>query len=1348
MADLIELDLVVKQKGLKESISATERLERQITRAAKAVEQNRISQDRYNKVLLIAKREYQALGVSSQKATSQVRRFADAQRAAAAETQKTTAAIGNATAAQKRFENTSRKGMRNLEVVAQQAGFQFGDLAVQIQGGTNAAVALGQQGSQLLGFFGAGGALAGAALAIGTAFIAPLLNAKKEAQGLNTSLNDVFKTLQENQTSLKTLIETSLVGPLEDARQKAIAVLEAFKTIDLRETKKAVSRDIQPILQGIEKISEAAKDVAESDGILGFGGRSQGERTAAAQIAKEIDTLFLSIAKASQGPADQLPKNLVEAFYALEQSGLATDDLLKSFKDLLEESGAMAAYTKEIRDAQEEAAQKAKERKDSEEEFINLAISNRDKEAKAAEKITETEKLRRKLAEDRLRSERKVEDFLDKVREQRRKGLVAEAAATEARRLQNVQKSADEEFAIRFAKEAELFDKKVEVSDDLLKVIETNAEEAAKRIAKKFEDQDFFFRVRFADETELMQQSLTPAKQKGPEKVRKQVLTDIQDTIDALREQTKHETKLLNLTGERLKEEEIYYDLVLKNKDADIKLSDKKLRAIAKEIAAQQEANEMYEEAIQFVDGISDAFSDFVATGLRDFKSFVSSIKDMFVRLLADMAAAAVRNRILIPITTGFMASAGNAAAGTAMGQYAAGGAQAGTFAATLATGAKAFGTGFGSVFGAGGIGLGGSFQALGSLGSSIGSGTFMSTLGAAAPALLAVVAVVGLLTKKTKLLDSGLRATVEGFDVAIETFQLTQSSRLFGLLKGRKKTAYTAADAELADPLIEAIGDMQQSIIDAAGTLGIGANAFDNFSYQFKLSLKGLTEEEKLQKINEEITKMGDAFASLSGHFETMNELLAVAQQRYDLETRLLQLQGNETELLIRQRERERAATHELNQDILRQIHAIEDAQIAANKAQMLANEAVAQAEVAFATVQRSIQARKEAITRGFNEIMETIQNRIETANENVSVSSGILSSLEGASSARIGMSRGAGLAYLRELRGASRITDEKMLDEALQAVADPSQGLYTNFVDYQRDFADQSNLIRELEEKAGYQLETDEQTLLQLQEEANAAQSRYEAQIDKLDEQLAAAQDQINALKGIDTSVKSVEAAIAGLGASIQAASQAQAQAAAAAAAARAAAASAGASSGGGSSGAGAGVQAANAAGQQILNQLGQSGIATRGSDGAQFQKVDIRGSAQLLQVASDLGVKTSGKTGAQIQQAISNAGNLGVNMDNATRALKFAMGGNFGGGLRMVGERGPELEATGPSRIFSTKQTAELFRNPELVAEVRSLREEVAGLRSESRQLQASNSKYVKRNYDINRKWDTEGLPATRT
>ena len=1240
------------------------------------------------------------------------------------------------------------KSLNRFNMTLQQGGYQLQDFIVQIQSGTSFFTAFSQQGSQFASIFGPKGAVIGAVIAIGSAIAAIAVgsltakDALKELQDQVDSIKDSFKNYADA-ASMAAMSNDEIAEKFGVANDRIRSTLQLLEDLERKVAQ--------------QNLSELMSEMADMFSVGGAGYKG-------AAVGKFFDiNAFFSIKaetrknnRAAISEFQQAQREIAEAQTDTERAeGLSrllnatqklaelSDGINEKEKEFIQNIAQALLVQEQLVNAKTSQQQTTERVAREEYESYQRNIDQRFKGEQAVfDQSVSFSKASQKLIDDNAESRKREINQRFKGEQQVFSQAVTISKATQALIDKNAE-ARQREINHRFKGEQEVFNQAVEISDELLEVIEDKAEAYAEAVKRKFEDQDFLFRVRFADETELMQQSLTPAKQKGPEKVRKQVLTDIQDTIDALREQTKHETKLLSLTGERLKEEEIYYDLVLKNKDADIKLSDKKLRAIAKEIAAQQEANEMYEEAIQFVDGISDAFSDFVATGLRDFKSFVSSIKDMFVRLLADMAAAAVRNKILIPIATGVMASAGSAAAGTAMGQYAAGGAQAGTFAATLATGAKAFGTGFGSVFGAGGIGLGGSFQALGSLGSSIGSGTFMSTLGAAAPALLAVVAVVGLLTKKTKLLDSGLRATVEGFDVAIETFQLTQSSRLFGLLKGRKKLGYADAPAELADPLIEAIGDMQQSIVDAAGTLGIAASAFDDFSYQFKLSLMGLTEEQKLQKINEEITKMGDSFASLTGHFETMNELLAVAQQRYDLETRLLQLQGNETELLIRQRERERAATHELNQGVLAQIYAIEDAMIAANKAQMLANEAVAQADLAFATVQRSIQARKDTITRSFDEIMETIQNRIEAANENVSVSRGILSSLEGASSARTGMTRGVGLAYLRELRGASRITDQKMLDEALEAVADPSQGLYTNFVDYQRDFADQSNLIRELEEKAGYQLDTDEQTLLQLQEEAAAAQSRYEAQIDKLDEQLAAAQNQMNALLGIDTSVKSVEAAIADLSAAVLAAVEAQA--AAKAAAARASQVRAGTGAG---TGAGAGVQQANQAGQQILNQLGQSGVAERKSDGALFQKVNIRGSAQLLQVASDLGVKTSGKTGAQIQQAISNAGNLGVNMDNATRALQFAMGGNFGGGLRMVGERGPELEATGPSRIFSTKQTAELFRNPELVAEVRSLREEVAGLRSESRQLQASNSKYVKRNYDINRKWDTEGLPATRT
>ena len=60
----------------------------------------------------------------------------------------------------------------------QQLGYQVGDFAVQVQGGTNAFVAFGQQGSQLLGILGPLGAVAGALLAIFTAFAAAMSNSE------------------------------------------------------------------------------------------------------------------------------------------------------------------------------------------------------------------------------------------------------------------------------------------------------------------------------------------------------------------------------------------------------------------------------------------------------------------------------------------------------------------------------------------------------------------------------------------------------------------------------------------------------------------------------------------------------------------------------------------------------------------------------------------------------------------------------------------------------------------------------------------------------------------------------------------------------------------------------------------------------------------------------------------------------------------------------------------------------------------------------------------------------------------------------------------------------------------
>lgn len=63
-------------------------------------------------------------------------------------------------------------------------------------------------------------------------------------------------------------------------------------------------------------------------------------------------------------------------------------------------------------------------------------------------------------------------------------------------------------------------------------------------------------------------------------------------------------------------------------------------------------------------------------------------------------------------------------------------------------------------------------------------------------------------------------------------------------------------------------------------------------------------------------------------------------------------------------------------------------------------------------------------------------------------------------------------------------------------------------------------------------------------------------------------------------------------------------------------------------------------------------------------------------------------------------------------------YASGGHHVGGLRIVGERGPELEATGPARIWSADQTRKLVAGDgDLLAELQALRREVAALRAES-------------------------------
>lgn len=89
----------------------------------------------------------------------------------------------------------------------------------------------------------------------------------------------------------------------------------------------------------------------------------------------------------------------------------------------------------------------------------------------------------------------------------------------------------------------------------------------------------------------------------------------------------------------------------------------------------------------------------------------------------------------------------------------------------------------------------------------------------------------------------------------------------------------------------------------------------------------------------------------------------------------------------------------------------------------------------------------------------------------------------------------------------------------------------------------------------------------------------------------------------------------------------------------------------------------------------------------------------------------------------------------------AQPFANGGMHSGGLRMVGENGPEIEATGASRIYNANQTADILSGGLTTAN------QISALRDEMRASLYAIAKNTGRTANQLVRWDGDGLPEAR-
>lgn len=146
------------------------------------------------------------------------------------------AAAGKADTAAGKLGDTTQKQTPKLKgfgTGAQQIGYQVQDMIVQIQGGTSAFVAIGQQGSQLAGAFGPGGAVIGAVIAlsaaVGGTLVKSLGGAKVSAEELQASSKTLDDVLQKNKDGTYELSDSfvELANNIDTASQAQAKFYEA-----------------------------------------------------------------------------------------------------------------------------------------------------------------------------------------------------------------------------------------------------------------------------------------------------------------------------------------------------------------------------------------------------------------------------------------------------------------------------------------------------------------------------------------------------------------------------------------------------------------------------------------------------------------------------------------------------------------------------------------------------------------------------------------------------------------------------------------------------------------------------------------------------------------------------------------------------------------------------------------------------------------------------------------------------------------------------------------------------------------------------------------------------------------
>jgi len=416
------------------------------------------------------------------------------------------------------------------------------------------------------------------------------------------------------------------------------------------------------------------------------------------------------------------------------------------------------------------------------------------------------------------------------------------------------------------------------------------------------------------------------------------------------------------------------------------------------------------------------------------------------------------------------------------------------------------------------------------------------------------------------------------------------------------------------------------------------------------------------------------------------------------------------------------------------------------------------------FATLQRAVTSERDSITKNFTSAVAAVNLTITKL---TSLSSVLRQSVSTINAPTRAQAQAQIMAVLAIAKAGGGLPAAESLNDALQAIAQPSEKLFSTFVEWQTDQKLTGNNIAALADMSDGQLSTAEKTLATLN-------STQEFQISRLDGILASGQSQLDIMNGVNTSVLTVASAVYAMTDSINAYMKLVPGAGMSAVGLPSASIPTTDGLSGMQFGMGMTIQDgkltfSDSASASAISQITASGMQ---SEIARRQGLrSSTGSAYVdpVQAQPSAGVSyaTPVSAGALSRSAAFNAAwSLlnGVPINNKVEPTEyekylrlitankptqyhippgFASGGLHTGGARIVGENGPELEFTGPSRIVSNSNSKKLLNTEKLEALVVEIKEAIVHLNIDTN----INAIKTKKTADILEKWETTGVAPER-